>query len=116
MSSRRRTPLRGRKKRDPVKTPWLGMNIDVSARNERECRIDEVTPGGPAEYCGVVSEDLLTSFGGDVVTHVPSFQDAFAKHAKVGATVPFEVKRDDGSTHSGTFTVLSQRDKILLNS
>ena len=75
---------------------YLGHVVAESSVTARECLVQVVGAGTPAEKAGMKPGDLITSVNGDAVTNARSLTLALVL-TKPGQTVPVEVQRDGKS-------------------
>lgn len=87
----------------PEEKPWLGWTLLMedlhTGMPPEKCLIVHIRAGSPAYLAEMKHNDVITMFGGEPITDIPSFKIAFKRHAKVGemVTVRFERPEEGGT-------------------
>ncbi|MEN8150814.1 MAG: MBL fold metallo-hydrolase [Planctomycetota bacterium] len=78
---------------EPIERPWFGIGIDRE-RKEKGLKLTQISPGSPAEKCGLKPGDVIVKMGEKVLAGVDDFMKVFVA-SKVGDKVPLVVMRGE---------------------
>ena len=82
------------RRRPTRRTPFLGLQPDLSASGENGIVVRSVRPGSPAEQSGIAAGDVITRVGEDKVEGYQTLVEKLVA-SKPGDTMKFAVKRGE---------------------